>query len=156
DQPIPRLDIGAHVLFEPLSVGQITGADAPSADLVFVGGTDAARGGANFSFAAPCLRKKVEITVIRQEQMRPVAREKAISDINAVPGELVELREERLRIHDDAVADDADHIRMENARRNEPQHEFRAVDVHGMAGVVAALVSSHDVKPGSKEIDDFS
>ena len=100
--------------------------------------------------------KQVEIAVIRQNQVRFVADEEPVVDVDAVSGELVDLGEQRLRIDDDAVADDADDVRMQNAGRNQAQHEFRAVDVHGVAGVVSALVPRDDIEPRRQQVDDFS
>ena len=70
--------------------------------------------------------------------------------------QLVDLGEQRLRVDDDAVADDAGDAGMQNARRDQPQHEFRAVDVDRVAGVVAALIAGDDVELRRQQIDDFS
>ena len=60
--------------------------------------------------------------------------------------ELVDLGEQRRRIDDHAVADDARHAGMQNAGRNQAQHELRAVDVDGVSGVVAALIPRDDIE----------
>jgi hypothetical protein len=155
-EAVSRLDIGANVLLEAFGIDQIGGADAATADLVFIRGADAARGRADLPFAAARFRQQVEIAVIRQNQVRFVADKQTVPDVDAVSGELIELAEQRLRVDDHAVADHADDIRMQDARRNETQHEFRAVDIHRMAGVVAALVAGHDIEPRCQQVDDFS
>ena len=45
---------------------------------------------------------------------------------------------------------------MQNAGRNQPQHELRAVDVHGVPGVVAALIARDDVEARCQQVDDFA
>ncbi len=77
-------------------------------------------------------------------------------DVDAGARELVDLREQRLRIHDDAVADDAGDAGMQDARRNQPQHELRAVDVDGVPGVVSALVARDDVETRREQVDDLA
>ena len=63
-------------------------------------------------------------------------------------GQLVDLGEQRLRIDDDAVADDAGDAVVQDARRDQVQHELLAVDVDRVAGVVPALVAGDDEKCG--------
>ena len=41
-------------------------------------------------------------------------------------------------------------------RRNQPEHELRAVDVHGVAGVVPALIAGDDIEARRQEIDDLA
>ena len=45
---------------------------------------------------------------------------------------------------------------MQNAGRNEPEHELRAVDVDGVSGVVSALIARDDIEAGCQQVDDFS
>ena len=71
-------------------------------------------------------------------------------------GELVDFREERLRIDDDAVADDAGDAGMQDAGRNQPQDELRAADVHRVAGVVSALIARDDREMRREQVDDFA
>ena len=79
-----------------------------------------------------------------------------VADLDAVLRQLVDFGEERLRIDHDAVADDAGDARMQDARRDEPQDELRAVDVDGMPGVVPALVAGDDVETRRQQIDDLA
>ena len=73
-----------------------------------------------------------------------------------VPGQLVNLREQRLRIDDHAVADDTGDAAVQNAGRDQAQHELHAVHVDGVAGVVSALVTADDGKMWREEIDDLA
>ena len=48
-------------------------------------------------------------------------------DADAQARQLVDFLEQRLRIDDDAVADDAGDAGMQDARRDQVQHELRAL-----------------------------
>ena len=67
-----------------------------------------------------------------------------IADVDAGARELVDLGEQRLRIDDHAVADDAGDAVVQDAGRQQPQHELPSVGVDGVAGVVSALIARDD------------
>ena len=140
----------------PARVGEVADADAAPGDLVFVGRPDAARRRADLPLAAPRLGQQVEVAVVRQDQVRLVADEEPRADVDAVSRQLVDLGEQRGRIDDDAVADDAGDARMQDARRDEVQDELGAVDVDGVAGVVSALIARDDVETRRQQIDDLA
>ncbi len=71
-------------------------------------------------------------------------------------GQLFDLLEQRLRIDDDAVADDAHHAVVQDAGRDQVQHELLAADVDGVAGVVAALVARHPLEARRHQVDDLA
>src|SRR6058998_1272298 len=50
----------------------------------------------------PIFRQKIQIAVIRKNEMRLVTDDDAVVDVDAVSGQLVDLGEQRLRIDDDA------------------------------------------------------
>ena len=68
------------------------------------------------------------------------------SDVDAQLRQLVDLVEQRLRVDDDAVADDAGDARMQDAGRDQVQDELLPVDVDGVPRVVAALIARDDVE----------
>ena len=70
--------------------------------------------------------------------------------------ELIYFCEQRLRIDDDAVADDARDAGMQDAGRNQTQDELPAVDVHRVAGVVSALIAGDDRKVRREQVDDLA
>ena len=105
-------------------VGQVADPDAAPRDLVLVGGADPARRRADLALAAARLAQQIEIAVVRQDEVRLVAHDQAVADVDPRGGKLVDLREERLRIHDDAVADHADDAVVQDARRQQPQDEL--------------------------------
>ena len=156
DQPVARGDVLAHVLLEPLRIGQIADANAAAPDLVLVGRTDAARRRADLPLAAARFGQQVELAVIRQDQVRLVADQQPVADVDADPRQLVDFGEQRLRIDDDAVADDAGDAGMQDAGRDQVQDELLAVDVHRVAGVVAALIPRDDGKVRRQQVDDLA
>src|SRR5258705_7402104 len=88
--------------------------------------------------------------------MRLVADDEPVADRDPGGRELVDLGEQRLRIDDDAVADDEGDPRVEDSRRQQPQHELPPVRVHRVARVVAALVARDDGKVRGQEVDNLA
>src|SRR5690606_7239655 len=84
----------------------------------------------------------LDLAVMRQDQVRAVAHQQPALDRDPHLLEPLDLLDERLRVDHDAVADDADTVLVEHARRDEPKHELLPADQDRMAGVVAALVAS--------------
>ena len=134
DDAVPRADVLAHFLGQRVAIAeQIADANAPPPDLVLVGGSDASRRRANLALAAARLRQHVELAVVRQDDVRLLADEQPAVDADPGAPELVDLGKERLRIDDHAVADDARHAGMQDARRDQVQDELLPLDVHGVA-----------------------
>ena len=155
DDLVARVHVLAHFVGERLGVDEIAQPDAAPPDLVLVGGADAARGRADLAFAAARLAQDVELAVVRQDEVGLLADQQPVADVDAQAGQLVDLREQRLRIDDHAVADDADDALVQDARRNQVQHELLAVDVHRVAGVVAALIPCDDTEVRREQVDDL-
>jgi hypothetical protein len=151
-----RLRVVLHGLGERRRVGEIADTYATPRDLVFVGGADAARGRADLALAAPRFAQQVQLAVVRQDEVRLVADEQAIADVDSRARELVDLCEERLRVDHDTVADHAGDAFVQNARRQQPQHELPAARVDGVPGVVSSLVSGDDGEVAGEEVDDLA
>ena len=151
-----RVHVVADVLLERRRIGEIADTDAAPGDRVLVGRPDAARGRPDLALAAARLAQQVQLTVIRQDEVRLVADDQPIADRDPGGRELVDLREQRLRIDDDPVADDARDPVVENPGRQQPQHELPSVRIHGVPGVVPALVARDDGKVGREEIDNLA
>ena len=62
--------------------------------------------------------------MVRQDQVRLVADHQAVADVDAGRLELVDLREQRLRIDDHAVADHAGDALVKDAGRQQAQDEL--------------------------------
>ena len=106
--------------------------------------------------AAPRFAQQIELAVIRQDEMRLVADDQAIADVDPGVRELVDLGEERLRIDDHAVADDAGDALVQDAGRQQAQHELPPAGVDGVTGVVASLVAGDDREIRRQQIDDLA
>src|SRR5678815_593858 len=131
-------------------------ADAAPADLVLVRRTDAARGRPDFPLASPRLRQHIKLPVVRQDDVSLFADEEPAVDVDARPGEFVDLLEERLRIDDDTIADDAGDAGMQNARRNQMQDELRPFHKNRMTGVVATLIPRDSREMRRQHVDDLA
>ena len=94
--------------------------------------------------------------MIGQDEVRAVADHQPAFDDDPERLELLDLGEEGRGIDDHAVAEDADRLRVQDARRDQPQHELRARDVDGMAGVVPALVPGDRRKVWGEEVDELA
>ena len=136
------VDLGA----ERRRVAQILNADGAAADLVLVGGADAATGGADLAGAGSFLADNVELAVQRQDERGVLGDAQVLAaHRNALGGELFDLRAERPRVDDDAVADDAELARAHDARRQQRQFERLVADDQRVPGVVATLEAHDDV-----------
>src|SRR5207248_665815 len=60
------------------------------------------------------------------------------------------------RIENDAAADHACRVRMEDAGRNQMQHMTLTAEDDRVACVVAALIARDDVEVSGKDIDDLA
>ena len=134
---------------------EVAHAQAAPGILVFVRRPDAAGRGANLAFAPARLRQHVELAVIRQDQVRAVAHEQPAGGVDPERRQVVHFGEQRLRIDDNAVADDARHAGMQDAGRDEVQHEFLAANIDRVARVVPPLVSRDERKARREQIDDL-
>jgi hypothetical protein len=155
-EPVAGGDVVADVLFERRRIGKIADADAAPGDLILVGRPDTARGRPDLALATARFRQQIEIAVIRQDEMRLVADQDAVGDVDPVARQLVDFFEQRLRVDDHAVADDAGGAGMQDAGWDETEDELRAVDEHGVAGVVPALIARNDRKMRRQQVDDFA
>ena len=145
-----------HGVGQRRGIGEVADADAAARDLVLVCRADAARSRADPALAAPRFAEEIEVAVIRQDQVRLVADDEPVADVDAGLCQLVDLGKQRRRIDDDAVADDAGDAGVQDARRQQAEHELAAVGVDRVAGVVPALVARDDRKVRRQQIDDLA
>jgi len=90
--------------------------------------------------------------VVGQDQLRRPADAQRLQ-VKAQPCDLVHLLHQRQRLQHRAVADDTQHPRPRNPRRDLVQLERPFAHHHRMAGIVAALVTGHHLRLGSQQID---
>ncbi len=157
DDPVARADVLAHFVGQRRPIAeQIADTDATPPDLVLVGRSDAARCRADLALAASGLGEHIELAVIRQDHVRLLADLQPAVDSDAAARQLLDLREQGLRIDDHAVADETGDVRMQNAGRNQMQHELLAVHVHRVSGVVTALIPRDRRKVRRQHVDDLA
>src|SRR5690349_18028417 len=131
-------------------MAEIEHAHAASRDLVLIRRTNPATGGANL-FTRGAL--PVEQLVIRQHQMRAITDVETSFDVDPISDESIDLGEQRVGIEHDTIADRAPHARVQNSTRNLTKHELRVADVHGVAGIRAALIAHYPIRTLGEHID---
>ncbi len=87
--------------------------------------------------------------------VRGIADEQVLLDHDAGRAQLLDLLEQRFGVDDHAVAEEAELVRMDDARGDQPQCEVLVGELHRVPGVVAALIPSHDVEALAEKIDDL-
>ena len=146
-----RVVLGA----EEFRVHQIGHADSAAGDLVLVARPDTARGGADGDAARAAFRHLLHHAVGRQEDVRPIADEQVLRDMDAGGFERIDFRQQSGGIDHQSVADDRLLARPQNAARNELEHVFAFADEDGVAGVVPALVARDDIERSEKRSTIF-
>ena len=115
---------------ERVRFGKVHQADRAAADLVLVGGADAALGGADLDpFAGRQFPVRVELAMQREDQ-RDVFRDLEIfwRHLDALAAQLVDLSGEVIGVEHHAVADHRQFAGAHDARRQQRQLEHLAVD----------------------------
>jgi hypothetical protein len=103
-------------VFKRLPIGEVADPDSAAADLVLIGGTDAAPGRAELFVATALLASAFEGTVRRQDQRRIIGQSQiSRRDVEPLLAHRLDLGEERPGIDDDTVADDGQLIRADDA-----------------------------------------
>ena len=154
-----RVLFGEHALelgAEAIGLKQIANANSTASHFIFVGRADATRRGPDFRFAARGFRGLVHLAMIRKDQVRAIAQEKAAAQFDAGFLEVFEFGDERGRIDDSAWSDHGFLLRPQDAARNQLQHVAVAVEDDRMARVVAAGVARGVIKRRGKIVDDLA
>ena len=119
-----------------LRLDQVRHADALARHLIDEGRPDAALGRVQGAGAPLLLLQLVEQQVVGHEHLGAVAHEEVLrADLTRL--ELLDLIEQGLRVDDDAVADQADLLRVEDPGRHQVQGELAHVVDDRMAGVIS-------------------
>jgi hypothetical protein len=79
-----------------------------------------------------------------------------VGPFDAAVGELLELLAEDDGVEDDAVTNDVDDVRVENAAGHLVQDVLDAVEIQGVAGIGAALEAGDGVVGGRENVYDFA
>ena len=148
------LEGGADLRPQDLLVEQVLDPDPEPQRLVGVAGADPPAGRAQRELAQLQLAGGVEQHVVGHDQVR-VGRDLQVADVDAAPAQAVDLLEQDLRVEDDAVADHADLVGMEDARGDQVELELLAAADDRVAGVVAALEADDHVGLVGEQIGDL-
>ncbi|MNN36649.1 hypothetical protein D3C81_1505520 [compost metagenome] len=147
---------GAQEFFQLLGVMQVGDADAATRHLVFVGRADATAGGADRLAAGSAFARLVQGDVVRHDQRRGRGDLQARTHFHAGGFQLGDFLLQRGRRDHHAVADQAQRIVTQDARRDQVQDGLLAVDDQGVAGIVAALEAHDRADFLSEQIDDLA
>ena len=141
---------------EALAVEQVAQAQAATRDLVFVGGADAAAGGADGGLAAGLFAGMVQRDVVGHDEGAGLGQAQALAHRNALVLELGHFLEQGLGREHHAVADEAFHALAQDAGGDQVQDGLFVADDQGVAGVVPALEAHHRGGVLGEQIDDLA
>ncbi len=148
---------GGHLAGIEVLVREIAKADRPAGHLVLIGGADAATGRPDPSVSQRHLPDLVEIAVQRQNEGNVFGDANIVgADLDPLPLQHVDLRQQCPWIEDDTVADDGQFAPTDHSRRQQAQLVGHAVDDEGMSRVVAPLKADHHVGAFRKPVDDLA
>ena len=141
---------------ECVEVGKIAHPDRAAADLVLIGRTDAAAGGADLARTRGGFAHGIELAVERQDQRAVVGhREVILGDAHALPLELGDFGLQRPRIEYHAVADDRQRAAHDPRRQ---QAELVGLRAHyeRVPRVVTALEAHDGIGAARQPVDDLA
>ncbi len=141
---------------ELVEVRKVADADRTAADLVLIGGADAAPGGADLA----CARGVSRSASRSRWNGRISAQLSAIAKFSGLmatpwPRSFGDLVAQRPRVEDDAVADDRERA-GDDARGKQRQLVDLFADDERMAGIVTALEADHGVGAAGEPVDDLA
>src|SRR5204863_2856316 len=120
------------------------------------GGPNATLGCADLIFPFEDLPLSIEFSMVRKNQVSGFAEEKITIEFDSELSQALHFLDQAHRIHDDAVADNTNFFRTENAGRHKVQNIFLSFNVDGVAGVIAALGAHNDIGILRQHINDFA
>ena len=93
--------------------------------------------------------------MVGKDDGRAVGEQQVLADLDAGRPQCVDLRQQRLEVHDDAGPDDAG-AAADDSRREQVEREVLVAELDGVAGVVAAVIARHDVEAVRQEVDELA
>ncbi len=121
-------------------VEQVLHPEAEPGGAIGVGRPDPAVRRTDLLAVEPGLHRPVERDVVRHDHVG-VPADPDLGGVDPAGGEHVELADECFRVDHDARTDDAGDVRVEHARRGQPELEHLVAQDHGVTRVVATLVA---------------
>jgi len=141
---------------EGFGFGEVADADGAAGDLVFVGGANAAAGGADLHSAGSVFRRQFDHAMVRKNDMRAVGDKQLAGYVHPERLQPVDLLQKGHRVQHHTVADDCAAVRAQHAAGDQLQDELFAADDDRVSGIMAARITRHDGKASGEDIDDFS
>ncbi len=126
-----------------------------AAHFVFVGGTDAAGGGANLDSSRRVLGRQFNHAMVGQDHVGAVGNEEVAVDLHPGLAQGARLFQKGQGIEHHAVADHAAASGAQHAAGHELENKFLAVNDDGVAGVVSAGIAGHDREVLRQNVDDL-
>ena len=148
-----------QLLGEALGVLQILHAQCAARHLVFVGRANALARGADLAVTtglAQQLSGLVHFNVERQDQRAGFADEQARTHVQARGFQALDLEQQVGRIHHHAIADIAGHAIAHDARGDQLQRGFLAIDDQRVTGIVTTLKTHHARSMVGEPVDDLA
>ena len=137
-------------------VREVADADRAAADLVLIGGADAAPRRPDLARAAGILAQRIEVAVDGEDERAGLREHQDLRrDLHALFLDSLDLGLQRPRIEHDAVADDRRRA-GDDPRREQRQFVGLAADDERVARIVAALEAHDHVGPAGEPVDDLA
>ena len=135
---------------------EVAHAETPPARLVFVGGPDAAQRRSDLPLTAHLLGHRLELPVMRKDQVGAVGDHEVVVDRDAATAQRRDLLLEGPGVDDHPVAHHAQDARVEDPGRDQVEDEALLAHQDRVAGVVAAVVTGHDLHLVGEQVHDLS
>ena len=145
--------LGAHQVGRK----EVAGAQAHAGGLVFITGADAPSGGADFMTGAAGFAGLIQAFVVGQNEVRFFADAQARgAHVHATGGQMVYFFKKNVGVQHNAVADQTDFVRVQNARRDEVEDSFLPAHLNSVPGIVAALKAHDGAALGAQHVHYFA
>ena len=144
------------MLLQQRPVQQVLHAQAAARHLVFVGGADTARGGADPHPSGRVLRRQFDQPVIGKNDVSAVADKQIAVNLDARSAQGIYFLQEGKGIEHHSVADDAAAAFAQHAAGNQLQDELFAVDGDRVSGIMAAGITRHHVEALREHVNDLA
>ncbi len=145
--------LGAH----QVGRGKVARAQAHAGGFVFITGAEAPARGADFVAGAADFAGLIQAFVVGQDEVGFFADAEARgAHVHAAGGKVVHFFKENMGVQHNAVADEADFVRVQNAGRDEVEDGFLPPHFDGVASVVAALEAHDGATLGAQHVHNFA
>ena len=156
EREVVQIHHGTHAFGKAFRIEQVGDTNAAASDLVFVSRADAAACGTDLVGAERGFARVIQRHVVRHDQGGVARDANARFSIHSVALEFFDFREEGFGRKHDTVAEIAARGRMHDARRDQTQNRFCAVDHEGVTGIVTAVEANDAVDALGEPVDNLA